>query len=57
MKVLSVQRSKPEDSLGLDFEGVFDPRAAWESELEPFFQAGACLGLPLCRHVCQGAQQ
>ena len=39
MKVLTTHDSKPEDSLGLDFEGVFDPRAPWESELEPFFQA------------------
>ncbi len=39
MKVLSVQKSKPEDCLRLTFDGVFDPQLAWESELEPFFQA------------------
>ncbi|HLM47610.1 MAG TPA: hypothetical protein VK458_27345 [Myxococcaceae bacterium] len=39
MKVLRVHDSKPEDSLRIKFEGVFDSRAAWERELEPFFQA------------------
>jgi hypothetical protein len=39
MKVLRMRDSTPEDSLWLKFEGVFDPRAAWERELEPFFQA------------------
>ncbi|KFA88928.1 hypothetical protein [Archangium violaceum] len=39
MKRLSVRDSKPQDSLWLSFEGVFEPRTAWESELEPFFQA------------------
>jgi hypothetical protein len=40
MKVLSVHDSKPEDSLHLTFEdGAFDQRAAFETELAPFFQA------------------
>jgi len=39
MKVLRMHDSTPEDSLGLDFEGVFDPQEAWERELAPFFQA------------------
>jgi hypothetical protein len=38
MKVLSVHDSKPEDSFLLTFDGAFDPRAALESELEPFLQ-------------------
>jgi hypothetical protein len=39
MKRLSVHDLKPEDSLWLDFRGAFDPRAACEQELEPFFHA------------------
>jgi hypothetical protein len=39
MKVLDFHRVKDEDYLWLTFEGTFDPRAALESELEPFFQA------------------
>jgi hypothetical protein len=38
MKVLSVHDLKPEDSLLLTFDGAFDPRAALERELGPFFQ-------------------
>ncbi|MCY1081700.1 hypothetical protein [Archangium lansingense] len=39
MKVLEFHDGKDEDCLRLSFEGVFDPRAARETELEPFFQA------------------
>ncbi|OJH33406.1 hypothetical protein [Cystobacter ferrugineus] len=39
MKVLSVHDLKPEDCLWLTFNGAFDPQAALESELEPFFDA------------------
>ncbi|WP_309893793.1 hypothetical protein, partial [Archangium sp.] len=39
MKRLSVHDLKPEDSLWLTFDGAIDPRAALESELEPFLQA------------------
>ncbi|WNG55687.1 hypothetical protein F0U59_13600 [Archangium gephyra] len=39
MKVLEFYDSRDEDHLRLSFKGVFDSRAAWESELEPFFQA------------------
>ncbi|HEX8823484.1 MAG TPA: hypothetical protein VF794_26410, partial [Archangium sp.] len=39
MKVLSLHDSKAEDRLRLTFDGAFDPRVAWESELEPFFLA------------------
>ena len=39
MKVLEFHGSKDEDCIRLTFEGAFDPQAAWESELEPFFQA------------------
>jgi hypothetical protein len=39
VKVLTTHDSKPGDYLRLTFDGVFDPRAAWESELEPFLQA------------------
>jgi len=39
MKVLNVHDSKPEDTLRLTFKGAFDPGAAWERELEPFFHA------------------
>jgi hypothetical protein len=38
MKVLNSNDLPPEDRLLLTFEGSFDPRAAIESELEPFFQ-------------------
>ena len=39
MKVLEFHGSRDEDYLRLAFEGAFDPRAAWESELKPFLQA------------------
>ena len=39
MKVLSTHEVKGEDSLLLEFEGVFDPQATLEHELEPFLQA------------------
>jgi hypothetical protein len=39
MKALEFHESKNEDYLRLSFEGAFDPEAARESELEPFFQA------------------
>ena len=39
MKVLSVHDLKPEDSLWLTFDGAFDPLAARESELAPFFHS------------------
>jgi hypothetical protein len=39
MKVLKFHGTRDEDSLRLAFTGVFDPQAAWESELEPFLQA------------------
>ncbi len=39
MKVLEFYGAKNEDYLRVTFEGAFDPRAAWETELEPFLQA------------------
>ncbi|AKJ07273.1 hypothetical protein ATI61_111229 [Archangium gephyra] len=39
MKVLKFHGEKDEDYLRLTFKGVFDPRAARETELEPFFHA------------------
>jgi hypothetical protein len=39
MKVLEFHGVRDEDFLRLSFEGTFDPRAALERELEPFFQA------------------
>ena len=39
MKRLKLRDLKAEDSLQLDFNGAFDPRAALEDELEPFLQA------------------
>ncbi|WP_342379401.1 hypothetical protein NVS55_08070 [Myxococcus stipitatus] len=39
MKKLSVHDLMPEDSLWLDFKGIFDHQAIRESELSPFFQA------------------
>ncbi|HZH75954.1 MAG TPA: hypothetical protein VEY88_07975 [Archangium sp.] len=38
MKLLEFYGSKNEDFLRLTFEGAFDPRAARETELEPFLQ-------------------
>ncbi len=38
MKVLKFHELKTEDNLWFDFKGVFDPRTARESELEPLFQ-------------------
>ena len=45
MKVLEFHGMKDEDSLWFSFKGAFDPRAARESELEPFLlevDAGRC---------------
>ncbi|WNG60982.1 hypothetical protein F0U59_44455 [Archangium gephyra] len=39
MKVLEFHGEKDEDCLRLSFEGAFDPWAARQSELEPFFRA------------------
>jgi hypothetical protein len=39
MKVLELHDMPVEDRLLLTFDGTFDPRAAWESELGPFLQA------------------
>jgi hypothetical protein len=39
MKVLKFHELKPEDHLECFFEGTFNPQAALERELEPFFQA------------------
>ncbi|MGZ3460819.1 MAG: hypothetical protein ACXU86_20210, partial [Archangium sp.] len=39
MKVLRFHDLKAEDRLRLEFDGAFDPKAALESMLEPFFQA------------------
>jgi hypothetical protein len=39
MKVLEFHGVKSEDYLWLSFKGAFDPRAARETELEPFFHA------------------
>ena len=38
MKVINIQGVSSEDSLILGFDGAFDPKAPWESELEPFFR-------------------
>ncbi|MFY0581578.1 hypothetical protein ACN28S_51510 [Cystobacter fuscus] len=39
MKVLELHDLREEDCLRLDFTATFDPRAALETELEPFLQA------------------
>ncbi|HSP81771.1 MAG TPA: hypothetical protein VLQ93_24845, partial [Myxococcaceae bacterium] len=39
MRVLAFHGVKDEDYLWLTFNGAFDPRAALQSEMEPFFQA------------------
>jgi hypothetical protein len=39
MRVLNVHDSRPEDSLWFEFNGIFDPRAARETELEPLVLA------------------
>ncbi|MGZ3458220.1 MAG: hypothetical protein ACXU86_06885, partial [Archangium sp.] len=39
MKVLEFYESRDEDYLRLSFDGAFNPQAALESELEPFFDA------------------